>query len=267
MAGKEAGSKDKIEMLGGRNVVVPGDGGPHYWQDTTEIVTPDERRFFDSMGSAASLDFKAEQKQNPDIVFYTYEAAVKENERPELNPIRGIVLDIFQRPDNFAGADDDEQSKMAEGDKRLRIASWWLLTAETYVKTLGKKVRKARPGEKVWVDLNQATMNIVRIAAPSKDKDGKLIKCVEAAIDPKLKETFQATLGTGKQETRQAWRVGVYGGWSGGPSFRKFNSAEEIQKKLGSLTTLPSSFLSDTEIASAIGLTLPTVSAVPALPG
>jgi hypothetical protein len=257
MAAKETPKKeDRIEKLGDRETVVPGDGGPAYWKDTGELVTADERRMIAEFGES-TLNFKGEQKQNPDVVFYTYEAQLKEGERAEMNPIRGFVLDIFQRPNNFASADDAEDGEgQADDDGRLRVAAWFLLTHPCWVKTLGKKLRRANIGEKVWVDLNQATMGIVRIAAPKKD-NGELVGLTEVAIEPKTKEAFQATKKGGGTETRQAWRVGLYGGWAGGQSFKKLNSADEIKKRLGGLVAVPSMFVSEQDIAQLLGIQAP----------
>jgi len=266
MASEKIEKKDRTELLGGREVVIPGDGvSPHYWKDTGEAVSADERKLLTALGGGASLNFKGEARQNPEIVFYGYEMLPpgKEGERSELNPIRGVVLDIFQRPNTFKAADDADNEGGGDDD-RTRVAAWFLLTAPCWVKTLNKKVRRAQIGEKVWVDLNQATMDLLRLAAPKRDSEGRLTAVCEAAIDPKTKEPFQATVA-GKTETHFAWRASIYGGWRSDAGFRKYNSAKEIEATFGGLVTTPASFISDDEIKHALGIALPAHAAAPAL--
>lgn len=267
MAKADATKKeDRTEMLGGREVTVPGDGGPHMWKDTGEVISADERKLLTELGGEASFDFRGEQRQNPDIVFWAGEIQLKEGERPVLNPIRGVVLDIFQRPNSFKGAEEEKEGAAddATDNGKPRFAAWFMLTHSCLVKTLGKAVRKAPIGTKVWVDLNQATLGLAKIAAPKKDKEGNVVGLVEAAIDPKTKEAFQTTVN-GKPATHFAWRMDLFGGWLS-PTFRKYNSAKEIAEKLGGLITPPSAFMTEEDVAHLIGVSLTAPAAAPALP-
>lgn len=150
---------------------------------------------------------------------------------------RLVIPDAWGRYDPHARSSPGAEVDQADGDE-ARFAVWILLTASCLVKTFDGKVVKVGVGTKVWVDLDQATLGLVRIAAPRRGERGELVGVVEAAIDPKCKEVSQATVG-GKQEIRQAWRVDLFGGWDGGPSFRKVTGAAEIQQKLGDLAVPP----------------------------
>jgi hypothetical protein len=265
MAATKGTGTDRTEKLAGRDIVIPGDGGAHYWKETGEVVTPEERAFLMEIAAPETgLDFKGAQKQNPDLIFYSYEVQVAEGEAPKPNVIRGLVIDMFQRPDNFDTATDGDED--GGGKDRLRVACFVKLTRPCYVKGRNKKVRLANIGETVWVDLNQATSSIVRIAAPRRDpKTQALCGLAEIAIEPKFKEPYQYTNPKGKTETRQAWRVNVYGGFNGGPTFKKYTSAEEIAKKLGQHIATPS-LVSDVEIARTLGVALPGSIEAPQLP-
>jgi hypothetical protein len=260
------GKNDKVEKLAGRELVIPADGGKHFWKDTGEICTPDERAFYAEVATTEdkAFDFKGQQVQNPDLLFYAMEIAKEPGTKPVSNPIRGIPVEMFRRPANFTTANDEGEDEEAS-DKKPNVACFMLLTAPCYVKGRGKIVRKANPGEMVWVDLNQATNKVVTIAMPKKGPDGKLCAVAEVAIDPGFKEPYTHTFPNGKTETRNAWRAKVFGGFNGGVEFKKYLSAEEIAKKLGSRVATPS-LLSEEDIDRALGIALPAAPEAPQLP-
>lgn len=253
---------DKIEIIGGREVIIAADGSACWKVDGVE-VRADELTFLREIDAGEKgLDLKSAQKQNPDLLFYKHEATLTPDARPDPNPIRGFVLDVFPRPEFLdSGEEGETDEDGATREDRVRLMCSILLTKPTIVGMRGKKVRLANVGERVLMDLNHATRGIVGIAMPKFNGEQYPIALAEIAWVPKMKDSYKHVVKDGpkkgQEKTRTAWRGDLYGGFFAGGGFRVFKG-DDIIKKLGSRAVTPA-FLSEDDAARIAGLLPPEV--------
>jgi len=191
--------------------------------------------------------------QNPDILFWVPEFVPDKTKPGEIkkNPVRGFLLDVFDRPPNFgAPSEDEEEDEDGEMTARRRLACWVLTSQMTMVRDRNGDYIEAKAGSVVWMDLNHAIFPLVKIALPKRDAtSGRLTEIVEFSVAPSHKVPFKK----GKQ-TRMAWRMRLTGGRTAAKSenYRVFNEAQI--DRLGSVVVVPELLVDVESAAIAAGL-------------
>lgn len=254
----KAAAKKKNETIGGREVAYSGEGKP-YWLDTGEETNEEELAYLRMIAAdGPGFGFEKQTKQNPDLIFWKPEIQPKKDEAPQPNPIRGLVMAMFKRPDEFntGGNQDDDEEESAEETtfvKPPKIACFFLITKPTSGVDRNGDVVKVPAGKMVWVDLNQSMMAVVQVARPRMDGLGQTIEAAEVAIEPKYKAPFKAKNG----KMRQAWRSNVYGGRGRVAQREGYRIFDEAQiAAMGERALIPS-LMNQQRAAEALGLVKP----------
>lgn len=213
----------KRQIFGGRSVLFPTSGEEPFYEDTGEIFSQEEHDAIQTLTlgkvdtETAWAQIRKMRRANPSILFWVpeYKGAVVGDELPSMikNPIRGVVLAIFEKPLELRRGD----KRNKDGDLAARWCAFVMLTAPCKVKNRDKAIIDAKPGDVVWVDLNHSIVTDVRkkfsprremIDNPARPgtKVERTVQLFEIAIDPKGKTTFQSEDG----ETLNAWRMNLY---------------------------------------------------------